>query len=55
MKPSCSPCTERNDEAKDFSIVMAFEAFRICLGLRPRNHSPEHVLLWMRCILENKS
>jgi hypothetical protein len=38
-------------EARDFSIVMAYEAFRICLGLPTRKHKPSDVLRWMRLIL----
>lgn len=38
-------------EAKDFAIVMAYEAFRICLGLPTRKHSPADVMRWMRLVL----
>lgn len=38
---------------KDFAIVMAVDAFRICLGGKPKN-KPEHVLLWMKTMLETK-
>lgn len=38
-------------EAKDFAIVMAFDAFRICLGL-PTKSKPADVLRWMRLMLK---
>jgi hypothetical protein len=43
------------NEARDFSIVMAYEAFRICLGLPTRKHSPADVLRWMRLVLRPDS
>lgn len=50
--PACS-CPCRMSEAKDFSIVMAYEAFRICLGLSTRTHCPADVLRWMRLLLRH--
>jgi hypothetical protein len=41
-------------EARDFSIVMAFEAFRICLGLQTRKHPPADVLRWMKLVLRSE-
>jgi len=40
-------------EARDFSIVMAYEAFRICIGLPTRKYAPADVLRWMRLMLRN--
>ena len=37
-------------EARQFSIAMAFEAFRICLGLKPRKYSKEQVIRWMKLL-----
>lgn len=37
---------------RDFCIVMAYEAFRICIGLPTRKYPPAEVLRWMRCMLE---
>jgi hypothetical protein len=38
-------------EAREFSIIMAYEAFRICIGLPTRTHPPRDVLRWMRLML----
>jgi hypothetical protein len=34
----------------NFRITMAYDAFRIALGLKPRNHSVDHVLAWMKAL-----
>lgn len=39
---------------REFSIVMAYEAFRICIGLPTRKHPATEVLLWMCCMLDSK-
>lgn len=38
------------EQARDLSILMAYDAFRICLGFRPRHYTLEQVLLWMKLI-----
>lgn len=38
---------------RDFAIVMAYEAFRICLGLKTRTPASE-VIRWMQTILNNQ-
>lgn len=37
-------------EARDFAIIMAYDAFRICIGRPPKN-KPADVLRWMRLML----
>lgn len=32
----------------EFMITMAMDAFRLCIGNKPRNHSLEDVIRWMR-------
>lgn len=39
-------------EAKEFAVLMAFDAFRICLGL-PTKNKPADVLRWMRLMLRS--
>jgi hypothetical protein len=39
------------NEATEFSITMAFEAFRICIGRPTVRHKPAEVFRWMRCML----
>lgn len=34
----------------EFAVTMGMDAFRICIGLKPRNHSLEEVIRWMRTI-----
>jgi hypothetical protein len=41
-------------EAKDFAIVMAYEALRICIHGTTQKHDPATVLRWMRLMLKQK-
>lgn len=34
-------------EARVFAVQMGFDAMRICLGMKPKNHSASEVLRWM--------
>lgn len=35
---------------KVLAVLMAYDAFRICLGGKPKNFTYEQVLLWMRLV-----
>ena len=35
---------------KGVAVLMAYDAFRICLGGRPKNFTYEQVLLWMKLV-----
>lgn len=37
---------EMNDE-RVFAITMAYDAFRLCLGVNPKNHSHIDVIEWI--------
>lgn len=37
---------------QEFAVVMAFEAFRICIGQPTKKHSPREVMRWMNCMLK---
>jgi len=37
--------------AREFAVIMAYEAFRICLGLPTRTHSPRDVMRWMQLMM----
>lgn len=39
---------------QEYMISLAMDAFRICIGMKPKTHPPEQVLAWMRAILEAK-
>lgn len=41
----------RAPSAHDFAIIMAYDAFRICIGGKPKN-APKDVLRWMRLMLK---
>lgn len=34
----------------EFVITIAMDAFRLCIGAKPRNHDIEDVIRWMRLI-----
>lgn len=42
--PDTSP---RPGEARDHAILMAYDAFRICMGQKPQHASCETVMKWM--------
>ena len=31
----------------EFAVTMGMDAFRICIGHKPRNHSLEDIIRWM--------
>lgn len=37
-------------EAKEFSVVMGYEAMRIALGLPTKHFRPDDVIEWMRLL-----
>ena len=41
-------------EAKDFAVVMGYEAMRICIHGTTEKHKPETVLRWMRLMLKQQ-
>lgn len=41
-------------EAKDFAIVMGYEAMRICTHGTTEKADPEDVIRWMRLMLRQK-
>lgn len=41
-------------EAEHLSIVMAYEAMRICLGQPTKYHTPDAVLRWMKLMAEGQ-
>lgn len=41
-------------EAKDFAIVMGYEAMRICTHGTTEKHKPADVLRWMRLMLKQQ-
>ena len=43
---------DMNDQA--YMISLAMDAFRICIGMKPKTHPAERVLAWMRVVLEAK-
>jgi hypothetical protein len=46
--------TTTASEAKDFAIVMGYEAMRICLHGTTEKHKPANVLRWMRLMLKQE-
>lgn len=42
---------KRDGNAFEFAVVMAFEAFRTCIGQPTKKHPPVEVLRWMRTML----
>lgn len=42
------------DNPQEFAVVMAFEAFRICIGQRTKKYPPAEVMRWMRTMLRVK-
>jgi hypothetical protein len=37
-------------DAKGVSLLMAWDAFRICLGGQPKHFTKEQVLLWINLV-----
>jgi hypothetical protein len=35
-------------EPRVFAVTMAMDAFRLCIGMKPRNHNVEDVIRWIR-------
>lgn len=36
-----------------FSVTMAYDAFRICIGMPTKNHPPKDVMRWMSLMLKS--
>lgn len=45
-----NPSPPQGSEAHFFSIQMAYEAFRICLGMKPKKFTKKEVIRWMKLI-----
>lgn len=46
---------EDAQEAKDFAIVMGYDAMRICMGLEPKHNTLEDIVRWMKKISHAKA
>lgn len=44
--------TDKAVDPREFAVVMAWEAFRICIGHRTKKHPPEEVVRWMQTMLK---
>ena len=36
--------------AASFAVTMGMDAMRLCLGMRPRNHTAADVIRWIKCM-----
>lgn len=45
---------ELRDEWHEEVITLAFDAFRICIGMEPKKYSSEHIIDWIRGMPSNK-
>jgi hypothetical protein len=48
----CMPGPHIAEKARDLSIVMGYEAMRICIGQPTRLHDPAEVVQWMLNMIE---
>jgi hypothetical protein len=39
-------------QSQIFAVTMAYDAFRICVGLPTKNHPPQDVVRWMSLMLK---
>jgi len=46
---------DQRSNTSDMSIVMGYEAMRICLGQPTKHYYPEEVLEWMRLVLKEST
>lgn len=52
QRPADSPAAtcSATDFSKDFSIVMAYDAFRAALGSKPAHYKPDDVMRWIMLV-----
>ncbi len=43
------------NKEKDFAIVMAYEAFRLALGIQPRYFTPQEIMRWLKLMQQHKT
>ena len=39
-------------DARPFAVTMGMDAFRIAIGIKPRNHTLEDVIRWLKAMAE---
>lgn len=50
--PNVMAALKDAERARDMSIVMGYEAMRICIGEPTRIHDPTEVFRWMKLMIE---
>lgn len=40
----------KTDNPREFSVCMAMDAFRLCIGVTPRNFTAAEVMRWLRMV-----